>query len=95
MVSRIIGQLMNFDDGGTFFNWAKLHKSKSIDKDAARIPYPSLMDYGSVKDGAYNTKLALDSNYQNDLQDIEPKAYQKSELPAKTGRISLKNKKMK
>ena len=76
MVSRVIGQLMNFDDGETFYNWAKLHKSNSIDKEeAARIPYPSLMDYGSIKDGAYNTKLALDSNYQNDLQDIKPKAY--------------------
>ena len=39
---------MNFDDGGTFFNWAKLHKTKSINKDAARILYPSLMDYDSM-----------------------------------------------
>ena len=40
---------MNFDDGETFFNWAKVHKSKTIvNKDPARIPYPSLMDYDSM-----------------------------------------------
>jgi hypothetical protein len=47
---------MNFDDGETFFNWAKLHKSKNVNNEPARIPYPSLMDYGSMKDGAYNSK---------------------------------------
>ena len=47
------------------------------------------MDYDSIKDGAYNSNLY--SDYQNDLQDIEPKAYQKSELPAKE-KISVKAK---
>lgn len=40
---------MNYDDGETFFKWAKLHKSKTTHgADAVRVPYPSLMDYGSV-----------------------------------------------
>ena len=81
---------MNFDDGDTFYNWAKLHKSKTVKKEPARIPYPSLMDYDSMKDGAYNTKL--DHNLtENDLQDIEPKAYQKSEIAVKD-KISIKKK---
>ena len=65
MVSKIIGQLMNYDDGETFFHWAKLRKSKTVfDKDVDRIPYPSLMDYNSMQEGAYKTRM--DGNIIND-----------------------------
>ena len=51
------------------------------------------MDYDSMQDKAYNTKL--DHNLtENDLQDIEPKAYQKSENPVKD-KISIKKSKEK
>ena len=41
---------------------------------------------------AYNTKLD-GTTLENDLQDIEPKAYQKSEMPAKERNL-MKNKTM-
>ena len=52
------------------------------------------MDYDSVQDGAYNTKLDATNALDDDLQDIEPKAYQKSEVQVKD-RISMKTKSMK
>ena len=60
---------MNYDDGNAFFNWAKEHKPKTTaDNDVARIPYPSLMDYDSMQDGAYNTKCVGGGNdIENDL----------------------------
>jgi len=56
---------MKYDDGLSFFNWAKLRKSKTVfDKDADRVLHPSLMDYNSMQEGAYKTRM--DENNIND-----------------------------
>ena len=93
MVSKIIGHLMNYDDGKSFFEWAKAHKSTAhhVCQHNVRIPHPSLMDYDSMESGgAYNTRMIYGELNNTDLKGIDHKKYNKSELPVNDKRF-MKN----